>query len=123
MKRSITIRLGELAWRALAGEEEGGARFVPGRLVRAIHTYLRDKGSDRPGWRYPRFARDAAPTQAIEVRMELREELWQCLQAESQRQGITVEQLVNHAALYVVAEIDSGRATMRILDDLGQSGG
>lgn len=121
MTCTITIRLGELAWKALARDGKG-AGMVAERLVRATQMYLRGQGADADGWRYPQqLARDG-PKQQIEVTIELDEELWQSLQAEARRQGVTVEQLVNHAALYIAAEIDSGRATRRILDDLGEPG-
>jgi hypothetical protein len=118
---TITIRLGELAWKALARDGKG-AGMVAERLVRAIQMYLREQGADAVSWRYPQLARDVGPGQQVEVTTELDEELWQSLQAEAKRQGVTVEQLVNHAALYVAAEIDSGRATRRILDDFGEPG-
>ena len=34
------------------------------------------------------------------------------------RQEVTVEQLAEHAAFYFAAELDAGRVTERILDDL-----
>jgi len=50
------------------------------------------------------------------------------LRAEAERQGVTVEELLAHAALYYLADVDSGRAAHRVLpvgdferDDAGRS--
>ncbi len=45
-------------------------------------------------------------------------ELWREFEEEAERQGVSVEQLAEHAAFYFAAELDAGRVTQRILDDL-----
>ena len=37
------------------------------------------------------------------------------LRAEAERQGVPVEDLLAHAALYYLADVDSGRAAHRVL--------
>ena len=37
------------------------------------------------------------------------------LKAEARRQGVSVEELLAHAALYYLADVDSGRAAHRVL--------
>jgi hypothetical protein len=40
---------------------------------------------------------------------------WEALEEEARRQGVTVERLVEHAALYYLADLDSGRVAKRVL--------
>jgi hypothetical protein len=39
-------------------------------------------------------------------------------EAEAGKQGVSAQQLLEHAAFYFAAELDAGRITRRILDDL-----
>jgi hypothetical protein len=50
--------------------------------------------------------------------LEVASDLWSDLEQEALRQGVTVEQMAEHAAFYFAAELDAGRVTQRILDDL-----
>ena len=49
----------------------------------------------------------------------MRSDLWKDFEGEATRQAVRVEQLAEHAAFYFAAEVDAGRITQRILDDLG----
>ena len=44
---------------------------------------------------------------------------WQRFKAEAEAQDVPVERLLEHAALYFVADLNSGRVTARILEDDG----
>jgi len=120
VKRSVTVRLSTLACEGLAGEEEPTADLVPARMVRAIHYYLSDSDAGRPGWRYPAFMRDEPLGRGRDVELSVEDELWASLEREAEEQGVSVGQLAEHAALYFAAEVNSGRATVRILDGLDE---
>lgn len=107
--------------RSLAGEEKQSSAPVPARLLRAIRFYLGDKGSDHPGWAYPDFLPDKG-VEGVDLELAVEESLLRTLKQEAYRQGITVSQLAEHAVLYYAAELDAGRITQRILDDLEKSG-
>lgn len=119
----VSVEVGEFAVEALAGEGGSGAGYAPARVSRAIRIYLADKDSGRPGWRYPGFLQH--PDTAVREKLELDvdEELWAEFVTEAGRQDVTVEQLTEHAALYLAAEVNAGRITERILDDLGEEDG
>ena len=117
MKRRIAVSLSEIARNGLAGEERPREGCVPVRAVRAIRYYLSDKGSGRPGWEYPSFMRGEEPVSGAEVELDVDEEVWASLEREAEAQGVSPGQLVEHAALYFAAEVNSGRTTLRLLDD------
>lgn len=117
--------MGAFAGEALAGGKGNGARPVVDTkpksddVLRAIRFYLDDKDSDRPGWPYPVLLRKRHPSEEIEFELSIDSVLWHALKDEAKRQRVSVAQLLEHAALYYAAELDAGRITERILDDLG----
>jgi hypothetical protein len=119
----VSVEVGEFAVEALAGEAGRGAGHVPARVSRAIRIYLADRDSGRPGWRYPGFL--SHPDAPVRARLELDvdDELWAEFEAEAGRQGVSVEQLTEHAALYLAAEVNAGRITERILDGFEEENG
>jgi hypothetical protein len=118
MKRSVTISLGEFAFEALADKNGTGSEHVPARLSRAIRCYLEDADAGPTGWRHPAFAPPLPTAERTQVEMSVDEEVWRALAEEAESQGISIEQMVDHAALYFAAELDTGRITERILEDL-----
>lgn len=126
MKREVDVRLGSFAREALVREQNGGpdvgGEAVSAAAVRAIRCYLEDKGTGGPGWRYPGFRRreleqDGKPP----LHLSIDDRLWKALEAEAKSQGVSSQQMIEHAALYFAAEVDAGRVTQRILDDLDES--
>src|SRR5689334_10795871 len=118
MKRSITVRIGVFASSTLAGKPGNGALPAPEDVVRAIRFYLDDESRDVPGWAYPGFLHDRPRGDQLELELELEDSLWHSLREEAASQGVEVERLLEHATLYYAAELDAGRVTARILEDL-----
>jgi len=67
-------------------------------------------------WRVPRFVRPAQPGGAG-TDVELDDATMQALEQEARRQGIPPGRLVEHALLYFLADLDSGRAEARLADE------
>jgi hypothetical protein len=82
-----------------------------------LRCYLGDKDTDRPAWPYPDFLRGTETQGDLQVEFEVEEDLWHDFEAEASAQGISVEQLTEHAAFYFAAELNAGRVTERILED------
>jgi hypothetical protein len=118
MSRSVTVQLSEFVCSVVAGEGKGGREHLPERVVDAIRCYLGDRDSYGPGWAYPRFLREEEPREEVTLELEIDDELWTMLEEEAARQGVSAQKMVAHAALYVAGEVNAGRATRRILDDL-----
>lgn len=127
MKRPAAKRLERVALSRSAAETLGGGEgAVAGTglgLEGAIRLYLRDKGSGRPAWPYPGFLRGAEHAAEVEVELSVDPALWRSFEAEAREQDVSVEQLAEHVAFYFAAELDAGRITQRILDDLGPDAG
>lgn len=83
----------------------------------AVSFYLSERDADRPGWAYPGFLpAEPAATEPV-VSVDLEPDLWRELALEAERQGVPIERLAAHAAIYFAAELDAGRITKRIVDD------
>jgi hypothetical protein len=115
-RSSVSVGLSQLAFDALVGEE--GAAGAPARLQSAVRCYLGDRGANQPAWPYPAFLRSSGPQVDVELVLEIKDDLWRSFEAEAARQDVSPRQLLEHAAFYFAAELDAGRITQRILDDL-----
>jgi hypothetical protein len=120
MKRSMTLELDEFGRTTLETEARRHA-LSPEQLVgHAARYYLADRDSGRPAYRVPRFPRQRPADEGLlPVEINLESGTWRELDAESQRQGVSVERLLEHAALYLIADLDSGRVAGKLvsLDD------
>jgi hypothetical protein len=114
-KRQVAVVLSRLAFEGLTG---GGEMPAAGALDGALRFYLADRASARPAWPYPDFLRGSETEGETAVELELDAGLWREFEQEAERQGVSVQQLAEHAAFYFSAELDAGRLTQRILDDL-----
>jgi hypothetical protein len=115
---AVVVAISQLASEALTGESRNQTARLADRMESALRCYLGDRGSDRPAWPYPGFLRGSEVRRDVELELEPDPVLWCSFEEEAARQGISVEQLAEHAAFYVAAEINAGRLTQRILDDL-----
>jgi hypothetical protein len=117
-KRPVTVRLSQLAFEALAAEEPSGSPRAPVRTESAVRIYLKDKGTDRPAWPYPQFLRGSETQEDVTLELDVTPDVWLQFEAEAKKQGVSAQQLLEHAAFYFAAELNAGRITQRILDDL-----
>jgi hypothetical protein len=118
----VSVKLSQLAFEALSGGAHSGSqRRVAHQMEGAIRCYLGDRDSGRAAWPYPAFLRGSEVQEDVELRLSIDGELWRGFEAEAKRQDVSVQQLAEHAAFYLAAELDAGRVTQRILDDLESS--
>jgi hypothetical protein len=117
-RSSVRLGLSKPAFDALAGKDESGSDRAVARMEAAARCYLSDKDSGRPAWPYPAFLRESEVQEDVRLEMNVDDELWGSFESEARAQGVSVQQLAEHAAFYLAAEIDAGRITQRILDDL-----
>ncbi len=119
MKLTASVTLNQLAWEALVSIDALSAVDVPVRLVGALRTYLDDKSPERPGWRFPAFAKDAAGGNGqVAVEIEVEGDTWRAFEAEAASQGVTTDELAAQAAFYLAAQVDAGRLLPRILSEI-----
>ncbi|HYJ21169.1 MAG TPA: hypothetical protein VEW07_03990 [Solirubrobacterales bacterium] len=117
-KRAVAVKLSQLAFEALAAEEPSGSPRAPVRTESAIRVYLGDKGAGQAAWPYPEFLRGSETQEDVDLELEVAPDLWLQFEAEAEKQGVSTQQLLEHAAFYFAAELNAGRITKRILDDL-----
>jgi hypothetical protein len=117
-KGPVALELSQPALEALAGEDDIGSNRAAKRMEAAVRCYLSDKGSGRPAWPYPAFLRGSQVQEDVRLEMDIDVDLWTSFESEAETQGVSIQQLAEHAAFYLAAEIDAGRITQRILDDL-----
>jgi hypothetical protein len=118
MSRTVSVVLGEISLRALRGENRTEANSLGAPLALAIRYYLTEKELDRPGWAFPRFRRGRGEAEGVQVQITIDNGPWEALEREADRQGVSAEQLAEHAALYFAADLDTGRLSRSSLDDL-----
>jgi predicted DNA-binding ribbon-helix-helix protein len=82
--------------------------------------YLADRDEGRPAWRVRRFAKDEAIA-SPGVRVRLDEATWRVLHKEAERQDVSAAELIRHAVLYFLADVDSGRVGARLERAVGDS--
>jgi hypothetical protein len=118
MSPSVRIGLSEFALVALRGEERGvSSAQASARMARAVRYYLGAKDRERPGWRYPSFLReDEEEGGSVELELRIDDAVWRSFEAEAKKQGVSTTRLVEHAALYFVADLNAGRIEARILE-------
>ena len=86
-------------------------------LMRAIRYYLAERDSGRPGWPCSPLDEEEAG-EATSIELDVDAVAWAAFSREANRQGVSVDQLLRHGALYYVADRDSGRLTEKILESL-----
>ncbi len=98
--------------RSTVGREAARYSLTVEELVRyAVEYYLWKRHSGRQAVKLPRFSRGGEPAgPAFRLSLELDDSAWEDLQDEAQRQGSSLELVVEHAVLLLLADLDSGRA-------------
>lgn len=118
IKRSVTLELDEFGHESLAAQ--AGRRQEPvSRLLReAALYYVSDLRAERQAARIPRFARRRTPrfdVAELSLSLDLDDATWHALEEEAARQHASVEALLEHAALYYLADLFSGRTPRQVL--------
>ena len=93
----------------LTEEAESTGRSVGELLRAASRYYLSEVGTGRPGVPVPPFSRFRLDGAALEVELELDDRELAAAVTEAERQGLKVERLLEHAALFYIADLDAGR--------------
>ena len=115
--RVVTLDFDEFASASLE-EQAARGRLTTDDLVRMAASYfLADLGKERPARRVPRFIVHAAPVRRREFRVELPKRDWDALADEADEQAVPLARLLEHAVLYYLADLASGRVAARIVEN------
>ncbi len=116
MKRRLTLTLDEFGRSTLEAEARRYSIEPQEFVQRAAEYFLAESDPGRTAHRVPRFAREESGGVRLPLELELKREVWDELDAEAARQGVSQERLLGFAALYLVADLDSGRVAKRVLE-------
>jgi hypothetical protein len=114
MTRSVRLYLDQFGRDALTHFARRRKDSEGAVLRTAALYYLADGEAERPAWRAPRFVRSAADAPGRGLEIDLDDDIWVALHREAGRQGVEPERLAEHAVLYFLADLDSGRIAGRL---------
>ena len=119
MRRSLTLEVGAFGRSALRDETRRLDLSVEEFVAGAARYFLAEDDAERPARRLP-DANVRAQAEAVDVDLDLEMGTWRALDAECRRQGVTREELLVHAVLFLIADLESGRVSHRLV---GRSAG
>jgi hypothetical protein len=120
MKRAFALRLGGFG-RAALSQQAARQRVSLDRLLgEAVLYYTADLPSGRPAARLPELLRgdkraERARWRVTDVALELDQTTWRVLEEESRGRQLPLERLIEYAAFYYLADIESGRLALRLI--------
>lgn len=110
MSHSVTVSLRPSCIDLLTKEGEDPEGDPGCRLGTAIAYFLAEDSSEVAGHAYPEFRRGknaAGPSRALSIAIPV--DLWRRFTAEAERQRVSPDRLLEHAALFFAAQEDAGR--------------
>ncbi len=119
MRRTFTLRFDEFGWQSLESVARRDRETLDDLLSRAAAYFDAERPASRAAMLAPGF-KPGERGMEREIRLEVNRDCWKGLEDEAGRQGVPLERLLEHAALFYLADIDSGRVAERIL---GRAGG
>jgi hypothetical protein len=120
VRGTLSLPLGDFG-RTTVEKEAARYSLTVEELVRyAVYYYLDQRESGRQASKLPRFSRTAEPESepSLKLSLDLDEGIWSELPAEAGRQGVSVGRLLEHAVLYLLADLDAGRVASSMLDGI-----
>jgi hypothetical protein len=114
-KKTVTLRFGGFGWESLESQAVQHGETLDESLSRAMAYFDAMLPTTRAAAIAPRFKpRDEGAPR--EIPLELTHESWERLEHEAERQGVPLEQLLEHAALLHLSDAESGRVADHIVD-------
>jgi hypothetical protein len=116
LKRTVTLVFGRFGWSSLAAEARRERRSLEELISRAA-AYLRSElPAGRGALRVPPAKREPHG-HASRIELALPAPVWQELGEEAGRQRVALRRLLEHAALYYLAAVDSGRVAATAVEE------
>ena len=111
----ISLGFDEFGWSALQDQAHADGLELDQLIDLACSYYESQLGSDRTAMRVPRFERSAGGREDRVLQLEMGAETRGRLEQEALRQGVGLERLLEHAAMFYLADLDAGRVTEKIV--------
>lgn len=116
-KQQIELELAGFAGTALEVEAERHSLTREELIGLAAEHYLADDGPARPARGVPAWLDELDAGDKVPLALELRLETWQALAERARAQRTTVERVLEHATLSLIADLDSGHVTARVASE------
>jgi hypothetical protein len=110
--------MGEFVANTLREHARANALSPEEFVDRAARYYLSEPSSMRPARRIPAFVKRGSAGRPIEFHVELEETPPEQLQAAAALEGTSVERVLEHAVLLLIADLDSGRVAARFIEQM-----
>jgi hypothetical protein len=108
LRASIPLPLAGFGLELLESQSERSGVPLDSFIVRAAERYVAEVNRELPSSRVPRFLNESPPSVGErKLDVELEPELWSALEREAEAQGVQLELLVTHAAVWFAARLDS----------------
>jgi hypothetical protein len=107
VKRTLGLSFGRFGWSSLAAEARRERSSLEELLGRAALYFRSELGAGRSALRVPPFG--LATGRSSRLELALPAAVWHELGAEAARQRVALGRLLEHAALYYLAAVDSAR--------------
>lgn len=118
MERTVSVVIDDFTLALLEDAAIAGRTTQGVLLTRAIRYYIAERDSGRPGWPCSRLDEEGGAVEATLIEFGVDELAWEVFSLEADRQGVSTARLLQHGALYYLADRDSGRLTQKILESL-----
>jgi hypothetical protein len=113
VKRTLRLALGHFGWRSLVAQARRERRSLEELLSRAAAYFGSELGTGRSALPVPPHARQrqgrGSELALAGIELARPPAMWHELGAEAARQRVALGRLLEHAALYYLAAVDSGR--------------
>jgi len=106
--RSRRVALGEFTRVSLKKQARRQGVTVDALLGEAMSHYLADRDSGRAAWRFPTAGRDRRELEPV-LELSVADDDWIALETEAKAQQVPADRLLEHAALYYLADLATGR--------------
>jgi hypothetical protein len=115
MKEEIAITFDDFGWQALEERAAEQRISLEELLSLALGYYDSELPSGRAATGVPRFRRTPANGETRTLALEVEGGTMPRLEREAERRGVALEQVCEHAALFFLADLDSGKVAEEVV--------
>jgi hypothetical protein len=112
--RRVSLGFDEFGWESLEAQAARDGQKLDEWLALAAAYFDAELGESRAAAFAPRFKPEGQGT-SREISLELTDACWKRLESEAEERGVTLDRLLEHAALFFLADVDSGRVADHVL--------
>jgi hypothetical protein len=117
--RRVTLTLGDFAAEVLREQARAHALSPEEFVDRAARYYMSERSTGRPARKVPAFLKQSPDGREAGFQFDLEKASWEELEAVAETERTSVERLLEHAVLLLIADLDSGRVATRFAEQPG----